>query len=49
MSDRVLLNLLNEFRKKISSYRFSPNEFNKFYNTGARMQDLSYDTKLAFY
>ena len=36
MSAHVLLNLLNELGEKILSA--FPNEFNKFNNTGARMQ-----------
>ena len=50
-----VLNLLNELREKIkcealpSILSVSLNEFNKFNNTGARMQDsiysVSYDTK----
>ena len=45
MSAHVLLNLLNELGKKIRCEAVSsilpvfPNEFNKFSNTGARMQD----------
>ena len=48
MSDHVLLNLLNELRKKdkmrglpsvLSLFR---NEFNKFNNTGSRMLDSIY-------
>ena len=45
MSAHVLLNLLNELGKKIrcealpSILSVFPNEFNKFNNTGARMQD----------
>ena len=54
MSAHVLLNLLNELEKKIRCsaqpriLSVSPNEFNKFNNTGKRMQNstLSYDTKL---
>ena len=48
MSAHVLLNLLNEIGKKIRCEAFSsilsvfPNEFNKFNNTGARMQDSIY-------
>ena len=55
MSAHVLLNLLNELRGKIrcealpSILSIFPDEFNKFNNTGARMQDLSCDTKIAFY
>ena len=57
MSAHVLLNLSNEFGKKIRCEALSsilsvfPNVFNKFNNTGARMQNsiyhLSYDTKIA--
>ena len=45
MSACVLMNLFNEFGKKgkmrgiLSVF---PNEFNKFSNTGARMQDSIY-------
>ena len=45
MSVHVLLNLLNELGKKIRCEAFPSmlsvflNEFNKFNNTGARMQD----------
>ena len=48
MSDHVLLNLLNELRKRdkmrglssvLSLFR---NEFNKFNNTGSRMLDSIY-------
>ena len=55
MSAHVLLNLLNEFWKKVRCealprlYRGfidSPNEFNKFSNTGARMQDSIYHMTL---
>ena len=57
MSAHVLLNLLNELGWKIrcealpSILSVFPNKFNKFNNTGARMQDyfISYDTKIAFY
>ena len=44
-SARVLLNLLNEFGKKIKSEALPsilsvfPDEFNKFNNSGARLQD----------
>ena len=50
MSAHVLLNLLNEFGKKMRCEAL-PNEFNKFSNTGAQMQRfcLSYGTKIAFY
>ena len=46
MSAHVLLNLLNSLGKKIrceavpSILSVFPNEFNKFNNTGARMQEL---------
>ena len=52
MSARVLLNLLNELGKKIrcealpSILSVFPNEFNKFNNTGARMQDSIYHMTL---
>ena len=54
MSAHVLLNLLNEFGKKIrceavpSILSIFPKEFNKFNNTGgsARMQDSIYHMKL---
>ena len=52
MCDRVLLNLLNELRKKIRCEALSsilsvfPNEFNKFSNTGTRMQDSIYHMTL---
>ena len=48
MSAHALLNLLNELGKKIrceavpSILSVFPNEFNKFNNTGARMQDSIY-------
>ena len=48
MSARVLLNLLNELRKKdkmrglSSILSFFRNEFNKFNNTRARMLDSMY-------
>ena len=47
MSAHVLLNLLNELGKKIRceplpSISVFPNEFNKFNNTGARMQASIY-------
>ena len=54
MSAYVLLKLLNELGKKIwceaKPRSISPNEFDKFNNTGARMQDyfLSYGAKIAF-
>ena len=50
MSVRVLLNLLNELRKRDKMQGLpsilSPfhNEFNKFNNTGARMLDFIYYT-----
>ena len=49
MSAHVLLNLLNELGgkdKMPSILSVSPNEFNKFNNTGARMQDSIYHMKL---
>ena len=52
MSAHVLLNLLNELWKKIrceavpSILSVFPNEFNKFNNTGARMQDSIYHMTL---
>ena len=46
MSAHVLLNLLNELGESLASYRFSPNELNKFNNTGARMQDSIYHMTL---
>ena len=52
MSTHVLLNLLNELGKKIrceampSILSVFPNEFNKFNNTAARMQDSIYHTTL---
>ena len=56
MSAHVLLNLLNELRKKIicealpSILSIFFNEFNKFNNTGSTNAKfyLSYDTKIAF-
>ena len=48
MSAHVLLNLLNELGEKVRCEAVSsilsvfPNEFNKFNNTGARMQDSTY-------
>ena len=48
----VLLNLLNELGEKItcevlpSILSVFPNEFNKFNNTGARIQDSIYDMAL---
>ena len=41
MSAHVLLNLLNELGKPVF-----PNEFNKFNNTGTRMQDSIYQMTL---
>ena len=52
MSAHVLLNLLNELGKKIrceampSILSFFSNEFHKFNNTGARMQDSVYHMTL---
>ena len=52
MSHHVLLNLLNELGKKIrcealpSILSVIPIEFNKFNNTGARMQDSIYHMTL---
>ena len=52
MSAHVLLNLLNELGEKIrcealpSILSVFPNEFNKFDNTGARMQDSIYHMTL---
>ena len=52
MSAHVLLNLSNELGKKIrcealpSILSAFPNEFNKFNNTGARMQDSIYHMTL---
>ena len=52
MSAHVLLNLLNELGKKIrcealpSILSFFANEFTKFSNTGARIQDSIYHTTL---
>ena len=52
MSAHVLLNLLNELGKEIrcealpSILSVFPNEFNKFNNTGARMQDSIYHITL---
>ena len=51
-SAHVLLNLLNELGEKIrcealpSILSFFPDEFNKFNNTGARMQDSIYHMTL---
>ena len=55
MSAHVLLNLLDELGKKIrcedlpSVFSVFPNEFNKFSNTGARMQDSIYRLTLKSY
>ena len=57
MSAHVLLNLLNKLGKKgrcktlPSILMIFSNDFNKFSNTGAQMQDsvLSYDTQIAFH
>ena len=52
MSTHTLLNLLNELGKKIrceavpSILSVFPNEFNKFNNTGARMQNSIYHMAL---
>ena len=49
MSAHVLLNLLNELGEKIrcsAILSVFPNEFNKFSNTGARMQDSIYHMTL---
>ena len=52
MSAHVLLNLLNELGEKISCEALPsilsvfPNEFNKFSNTGAWMQDAIYNMTL---
>ena len=52
MSAHVLLNLLNELRKNIrceavpNILSVFPNEFNKYNNTGARMQDSIYHITL---
>ena len=52
MSAHVLLNLLNKLGEKIrfealpSILLVFPNEFNKFNNTGARMQDSIYHMTL---
>ena len=53
MPAHVLLNSLNELGKKIrcealppASYRLSPNEFQNFNNTGARMQNCIYHMTL---
>ena len=52
MSGHVLLNLLNELKKKIrckalpSILSVFPNEFNKFINTGVQIQDSIYHMTL---
>ena len=52
MSAHVLLNLLNELGEKIRCEALSsilsvfPNEFNKFNNTGARVQNSIYHMTL---
>ena len=48
MSAHVSLNLLNDLGRKIRC-KALPNEFNKFDNTGAQMQDSVYhnDTNIA--
>ena len=52
MSAHILQNLLNELGEKIrcetlpSILSISSNEFNKFNNTGARMQDYIYHMTL---
>ena len=46
MSAHVLLNLLYELGKKDQMRSIFPNEFNKFSNTGARMQDSIYNMTL---
>ena len=52
MNVHVLVNLLNEFGEKIRCQALPgilsvfPNEFNKFNNTGARMQDSIYHMTL---
>ena len=52
MTAHVLFNLSNEFGKKIrckalsSILSVSPNKFNKYNNTGARMQDSIYHMTL---
>ena len=43
MSDHVLLNLLNELRKRD---KMRGNKLNKFNNTGARILDSFYGMKL---
>ena len=55
MSAHVLLSLLEELGKKIrcedlpSVLSVFPNEFNKFNNTGARMQDSIYRMTLKWH
>ena len=55
MSANVLLNLLNELRKKdkmrglLSILSLFRNEFNKFNNTGARMLDSIYHMTLKLF
>ena len=55
MSAHVLLNLLNELRKRYkigglpSILSLFPNLFNKFNNTGARMLDSIYHTSLTLF
>ena len=55
MSAHVLLNLLNKLRKRDkmrglpSMLSFFRNEFNKFYNTGARMLDSIYHMTLKLF
>ena len=51
MSAHVLLNLLNEFRKRdlLSILSLFRNEFNKFNNTGARMLDSIYHMTLKLF
>ena len=49
MSAHVLLNLLNELGEKATKPRILsvfPNEFNKFSDTGARVQDSIYHMTL---
>ena len=55
MSSHVLLNLLNELRRKEikckacqAFYHLFGNEFNKFNNTGAQMLDSIYHMTLKF-
>ena len=55
MSARVLLNLLNELRKRDKMQdlpcilSLSRNKFNKFNNTGARILDYMYHMKLKLF